>query len=189
MSRSPKSPFLRATHTSATFVTLLVLVELADLVLQTVDPGHSLKGFGIRPHDPAGLVGVAFSPLLHGDWYHLAANAVPLLILLTLLFWDKRYRPVPVLTLIWLVSGLGTWILGRPGTLHIGASSLIYGLVAYLLLSGILMRSWRAFFSALMVGLLFSGIWYGVLPQEGPISWEGHLSGALAGLLAARWTH
>jgi membrane associated rhomboid family serine protease len=135
------------------------------------------------------LIGVALSPLLHGNWIHLAANAVPLLVLLTLLFWDRRYRPGTTLGWIWIVSGLGTWAIGRPGTVHIGASSLVYGLVAYLMVAGVLMRSWRSVFIALAVGLGFSGMWYGLLPQDGPISWEGHLSGAIAGVLAARKIH
>lgn len=189
MGKTGKSSFSRAANTSGSFVALLVFVELADLILQLSHPGASLKGLGIRPHERSGLIGIAFSPLLHGDWYHLAANAIPLLVLVTVLFSDRRYRPSVALTLIWVVSGLGTWYLGRPGTLHIGASSLVYGLVAYLMVSGILMRSWRAFFVALLVGLAFSGIWYGVLPQAGPVSWEGHLSGALAGVIAARWNH
>jgi len=187
MTERHRPPFERASHTSASFVVLLVLVQLADLLLQLSQPGLTLKGFGIRPRETIGLVGVVFSPLLHGDWLHLTANAVPLLVLMTLLFWDRRYRPGNTLALIWLLSGLGTWAIGQPGTLHVGASSLVYGLVAFLTLAGLLMRSWRAFFIALAVGLAFSGIWYGALPQDGPISWEGHLCGAAAGLLAAWW--
>jgi membrane associated rhomboid family serine protease len=185
MTERRRPTFEVASHASASFVFTLVLVQLADVVLQVSHPGMSFKGLGIRPREPIGLVGVAFSPLLHGDWLHLVANAVPLLVLLTLLFWDRRYRARSTLIAIWLLSGLGTWAIGRPGTLHVGASSLVYGLVAYLSLAGLLLRSWRAFFTALAVGLGFSGIWYGALPQDGPISWEGHLCGAVAGLLAA----
>ena len=186
MAKTNTRRFQGAARVGAGFVALLVFVQLADLLLQLKDPGTSLQGFGIRPREPVGLVGVVFAPLLHGNWPHLAANAVPLLVLLTFLFWNPRYHPTAALISIWILSGLGTWCLGRAGTLHIGASSLVYGLVAYLMLSGILLRSWRAFLVALFVGLAFSGIWYGILPQDGPISWEGHLSGAIAGLLAAR---
>jgi len=164
-------------------VGFLVLIEAADQVLRVLGVG-TLDGLGIRPRNPEGLAGVVFSPLLHGSWLHLAANALPLLVLMTLLFWDRRYA----IALIWAVSGLGTWVIGRPGSIHIGASSLIYGLVSYMIVAGLLIRSWRAVVVGLAVGVAFSGIWYGVLPQDGPISWEGHLCGAVAGVIAARWT-
>jgi membrane associated rhomboid family serine protease len=188
MAYSRKATFGSAAATAVNFVAVLILIELADLSFRHFY-GLTLDGFGIRPRELVGLVGVVFSPLLHGNWVHLVANAVPLLVLLTVLFWDRRYRPGSTLGWIWLVSGLGTWAIGRPETVHIGASSLVYGLVAYLMAAGILMRSWRSAFVALAVGLVFSGIWYGALPQEGPISWEGHLCGAVAGVFAARKAH
>jgi hypothetical protein len=99
-------------------------------------------------------------------------------------------------TVIYAVAGgLGTWLIGRDRapdgspTPHIGASSLIFGLVAYLVLAGFLARRWRTFFVALLVFLVFGGIYVGVLPQDGPISWEGHLSGAVAGVVAAVNNH
>lgn len=154
----------------------------------------SLGGFGIVPRTKAGLIGILFSPLLHGNIAHLIANALPLLVLLTLLFWDNRYRPMLTLTLIWLASGLGTWLIGRDTiagepTVHIGASSIIYGLIAYLIASGFWMQSWRAAFIALGVFILYGGAVYGMLPQQGHISWEGHFCGALAGIWAASWNH
>jgi membrane associated rhomboid family serine protease len=189
MAQRRRTTLPQASQASLSFVFLLVFVQLGDLLLQLSQPDMTLKGFGIRPREPLGLIGVAFSPLLHGDWLHLAANAIPLSVLMTLLFWDRRYHPSSTLILIWLLSGLGTWAIGQPGTLHVGASSLVYGLAAYLTLAGLLMRSWRAFFIALVVALTFSGIWYGALPQDGPVSWEGHLCGGVAGLLAAWGRH
>lgn len=183
-----KATFRYAAGTAGNFVAVIALIELADQAFRLFY-GFTLDVFGIHPRTPIGLVGVAFSPLLHANWVHLSANAVPLLVLLTLLYWDHRYRPAATLGWIWVVSGLGTWAIGRPDTVHIGASSLVYGLVAYLIAAGILMRSWRSAFIALTVGLVFSGIWLGALPQDGPISWEGHLSGAVAGVFAARKTH
>jgi len=188
MTLSRKATFRYAATFAGDFVGALVLMELVDLGIR-VFFGITLDVLGIHPREPVGLIGVALSPLLHGGWIHLAANAVPLLVLLTLLCWDRRYRPGTTLGWIWIVSGLGTWAIGRPGTVHIGASSLVYGLVAYLMVAGILMRSWRSAFIALAVGLAFSGMWYGVLPQDGPISWEGHLCGAIAGIFVARKIH
>ena len=180
--RSPT--FRSAANTAFSWVLLLFLIEGADQLLRH-QRGLSLDGLGIMPRTQAGLIGILFSPLLHANWEHLLANALPLLVLLTLLFWDKRYRPLPALTSIWFLSGLGTWAIGRPGTLHVGASSIIFGLVAYLITAGIFLHSWRTAIIALLVLLAFGGIFYGVLPQDGPISWEGHLCGSVAGVAIA----
>ena len=119
---------------------------------------------------------------LHASLAHLTANAVPLFVLTFLLFWDRDYYPRRTLALVWLASGLGTWLVGRPGTVHIGASSIVYGLAAYLVAAGIARRTWRQALVAITVVVLYGGAIYGILPQHGPISWEGHLSGAVAGV-------
>ena len=169
-----------AVPTSATLVGVLFLVGFATMLL----PG--LRNFGIVPRTAPGLIGVVFAPLLHANAAHLLANAFPLFVLLVLLFADRRYRPWPTLAGIWIAAGLGTWLIGRGGTVHLGASSLIYGLATYLVAAGFVLRSWRAAFVAVLVAVLYGGLFYGVLPQNGPISWEGHLSGALAGVLMAQ---
>lgn len=156
-------------------------------LLTQLAPG--LRQFGILPRTAPGLVGIAFSPLLHANGTHLMANALPLLVLLFLLFWDRHYYPARTLALIWVASGAGTWLIGRGGSVHLGASSVIYGLVTYLVAAGFLLRSWRSVLIAVGVLLIYGGIIYGVLPQRGPISWEGHLCGALAGIWAAHLNH
>ena len=168
---------------SAALVGVACLAALVTALL----PG--LRGLGIVPRTLPGLVGIVFAPLLHASATHLLANLLPLFVLLALLFADRGYRPGWTLGFIWVVSGLGTWLIGRGPAVHLGASSIIYGLVAYLVASGLMMRSWRAALVALVVLLLYGGVWYGMLPQRGPVSWEGHLCGALAGLVAARWRH
>ena len=153
-------------------------------LLTLLAPG--LRGFGIWPRTAHGLVGVLFSPLLHADGTHLLANALPLLVLLVLLFWDRNSHPERTLALIWVVSGAGTWLIGRGGAVHLGASSIINGLVTYFVASAFWMRSWRSAIIAIAVFIFYGGLFYGLLPHAGPISWEGHLCGAVAGVYAAR---
>jgi membrane associated rhomboid family serine protease len=188
MARSHFKSFTEAVQISALMVSVLFIVEATDLILQRA-AGRTLGLYGIMPRVVPGLVGIVFSPLLHASVPHLLANALPLFILLVLLFWNRHYHPVITLCSIWFFSGLGTWLIGRGNTVHIGASSIIFGLVAYLIVSGFLMESWRSAFVAIVVLLAFGGIFYGVLPQSGPISWEGHLSGAIAGVWSAKRNH
>jgi membrane associated rhomboid family serine protease len=185
--------FKEAVQASALLVSILFIVEFVDLILQRAS-NSTLAGFGIVPRTVSGLVGIPFSPLLHASPAHLLANALPLFVLLILLFWDRHYYPVVTLASIWFFSGLGTWLIGRGSDdgrpiVHIGASSIIFGLVAYLIVAGFLMKSWRSAIVALFVLIGFGGIFYGAMPHAGPISWEGHLSGALAGVWAAKRNH
>src|SRR6266567_2262117 len=185
--------FKEAVQASALMVSTLFIVEFADLILRH-EQRLGLAAFGIVPRTIPGLAGIAFSPLLHASPAHLLANALPLFVLLVLLFWDRHYYPSLTLASIWFFSGLGTWLIGRGSDggrpiVHIGASSIIFGLVTYLIVAGFLMKSWRSAIVALLVLICFGGIFYGVMPHAGPISWEGHLSGALAGVWSAKRNH
>ena len=170
----------KAVGISATLVGAMFLILGLEIALHI-----NLGGFGIHPRTKIGLIGIAFAPLLHGSVQHLLANALPLFVLLILLLSNSLYRPYSTLTWIWVASGLGTWLIGRGDAVHIGASSVIFGLAAFLIAAGFFLKSWRSAFVAILVFLFYGGIFYGVLPQNGPISWEGHLSGAVAGFWAA----
>src|SRR5207249_5989164 len=193
MAKSQFKTFNGAVQTSALLVSILFLVEAVDMLLRH-EQRLGLAAFGIVPRTIPGLAGIAFSPLLHASTAHLLANALPLFVLLVLLFWDRHYYPSLTLASIWFFSGLGTWLIGRGSDggrpiVHIGASSIIFGLVTYLIVAGFLMKSWRSAIVALFVLIGFGGIFYGVMPHAGPISWEGHLSGAFAGVWAAKRNH
>lgn len=193
MARSQFKTLTGAVQTSALMVSVLFLIEFADLIWQH-ERHRTLAGWGIVPRTVPGLAGILFSPLLHASPAHLLANALPLFVLLVLLFWDRHYYPVLTLSSIWFFSGLGTWLIGRGSdgdrpVVHIGASSIIFGLVTYLIVAGFMMKSWRSALVALAVFICFGGILYGLLPRAGPVSWEGHLSGALAGIWAAKRNH
>lgn len=172
-----------AIEVSSLFVGLMFAVSVLQLFLP-----FDLRVFGIVPRTLWGLAGVLFSPFLHLSFAHLFANALPLLILLVLLFSHREYAPVETLLAVWLGSGFGTWLIGRGGSVHIGASSIIYGLVVYLIAAGWWLRSWRSLIIALVVLIFYGGIFFGILPQRGIVSWEGHLAGAITGLIVA-WRH
>jgi membrane associated rhomboid family serine protease len=162
-------------------VAVLFLIKGIEILLHL-----PLEQFGIIPRTLRGLEGIVFSPLLHGNMHHLLANSVPLFVLLVILLSNPNYHPYRTLTLIWIASGAGTWLIGRGGSIHIGASSIVFGLASFLIVAGFTMKSWRSATIAILVFLFYGGIFYGALPQAGPISWEGHLCGAIAGAWTAR---
>ena len=174
--------------TILTFVALLYLVELIDLLTN-----HSLDGNGIRPQTTDGLWGIIVAPVLHANWQHLMANTIPLLVLGFLMTLAGISRFVWATAIIWILGGFGTWLIGNLGsscgpTDHIGASGLIFGYLAFLLVFGIFVRRVWDFIVGLVVLFLYGGVLLGAMPvlhQCGGVSWQGHLSGAVAGVVAA----
>ncbi|OZM74173.1 rhomboid family intramembrane serine protease [Amycolatopsis antarctica] len=162
------------------FTVLLYLVELVDRIL----PGNFEQG-GIAPRSLSGIDGIAWAPILHGEWSHLVSNTVPVLVFGFLAMAAGIGQWLAVTATIWIVGGLGVWLMAPPGAVHIGASGLAFGWLAYLLVRGIFNRS----IGQLVVAVVLFGIWggmlWGVFPGQPGISWQGHLFGALGGVLAA----
>ena len=157
-------------------------VELVDQLLL----GRSLDRYGIRPHTLQGLWGILFAPFLHGGFGHLIANSGPFVVLGWLVALRGVGRFVAVSLIVIVIGGLGVWLFGPSNTVHIGASGLIFGYLGYLLLSGYFEQKPGSILVAVVVGLLYGGAIWGVLPGQRGISWQGHLFGLLAGVLAAR---
>lgn len=145
----------------------------------------NLWALGIRPGEPIGLAGVIAAPLVHGDWEHLIANTLPLLILGTLLLYSYPRSARWVVPVVWLGSGLGVWFFGMPGSVHAGASGLAHGLMFFLFIIGILRREPRAMAITMAVFFLYGGMVMTIFPREAGISWEAHLFGALPGAVLA----
>jgi len=144
-----------------------------------------LNTLGLVPRTLDGLIGIPLMPWLHGGWGHLLSNTVPLCILLLLLM-SSRTDYLPILVCLIVFGGGLLWCFGREAV-HIGASGLVYGLVAFLIASGFMERKLISMAIALLVGFLYgTTLFFGVLPTAGPnVSWDGHLFGALGGVLAA----
>jgi membrane associated rhomboid family serine protease len=145
-----------------------------------------LSRLGIEPRTLAGLPGIVVAPLLHSGFGHLAANSGPLAILGTVILLQGLEVLGLVTVVCWLVSGLGVWLLGRAGTRHLGASGVVFGYLGYILLRGYFDRSPGAIAAAVVVGLLYGGALWGLLPLQRGKSWVGHGMGFLAGAIVAR---
>lgn len=158
------------------FVGVIWLVYLVDLVLPI-----DLTAYGVVPRTVRGLTGIIAMPFLHASMGHLLSNTIPLTVLLLLLSGSGASSVRIVISLI-LLSGLLLWAFGRNAA-HVGASGLIYALIAYLIVSGLLERRPVPLTISIMVGFLYGGtLFAGILPFNSQhVSWDGHLLGAVAG--------
>lgn len=166
---------------------LLILIALAWLV-EVVDRlffHQALDQLGIMPRTLVGLRGILFAPFLHGSFAHLLANTVPFLILAFLILTRHQRRFAIISLIILAISGLGTWLIAPANTVHIGASGLIFGYFAFLVVNAWFERSLGAVLLALLVIVLYGGLLTGIWPVAGAISWQGHLFGLVGGALAA----
>jgi membrane associated rhomboid family serine protease len=162
-------------------VALAWVLEIGDALI----PGRWLDSHGIQPRTLSGLWGILLAPLLHGGFAHLIANTIPFLTLGFLVILGGIATFVGVSLLVMLLGGLGVWLFAPANTIHIGASGLIFGYIGYLLARGYFERSFGSLAVAVLVGILYGGALWGVLPGQPGISWQGHFFGFLAGVAAA----
>lgn len=139
---------------------------------------------GVYPRKWSGLKGILFSPLIHGDWKHLLDNSGPVLLLSLALNYFYRDISYKIWGLIYLMGGILLWGVGREAY-HIGASGLIYGLAAFLFLSGMIRRVRNLTAISLLIVFWYSGMVWGVLPFDFEVSFEAHACGAVSGLILA----
>jgi membrane associated rhomboid family serine protease len=164
----------------------IVIVLWALELIDTLLLGGRLNRFGIHPRKPRGIFGIFFAPLLHGDLQHLVANTLPLLVMCGLILFRSQQTFVIVTTLVWFASGLGVWLFGGSRTNHIGASGLVFGYLGFLLLQGYFERSLISIGLAVLVGIFYGSLLWGMLPIQRGRSWQSHLFGFFGGGLAAR---
>lgn len=139
----------------------------------------------VTPHTTEGLLGLLTAPLLHGSVAHILANTTALLLLGTLAGTAYPKATLRALPLLWLGSGLGAWLLGVPGSHHLGASGVTHGLGFLVFTLGLMRRDKAAIAAGMIAFFFYGGMLMTVLPHEAGVSWESHLGGALAGILAA----
>lgn len=163
-------------------VALMWVLEVADLIL----PGD-WDLLGIWPRDPDRLYGVALSPMLHGGFGHLMANTIPVLVLGCLVALGGRRRFCAVTAIVALGGGLLVWLAAPTGTVTIGASGLVFGYLAYLVVNGVRTRRLWDIVAGVVAFLLYGSGLGAMLPWAVPngVSWQAHLAGALAGGVAA----
>ena len=155
---------------------LLWIILIFDFIIPI-----DFNKFGIIPRDTGGLKGILFAPFLHLNWSHLLSNSMPLVVLLSGLFWLYNKVAIRVLIFSTLIGGGLVWILGREA-FHIGASGVIFSLVAFFIASGIFKRDFKAILLAIFVFFMYGGVVWGIFPTQSGVSWEGHLFGFITGI-------
>jgi membrane associated rhomboid family serine protease len=172
-SERARENFRLATKLSIGFVAVLWLIALLGWDLE-------LQRFGVRPRQWIGLPGILTAPLLHAGIVHLIANTLPLLVLGTTMLHLYPTAAFRVLSAVYLGPGILVWLFARDGN-HVGASGLVYGLVAYIFVAGVIRRDRRAIAASLLVAFMYGAAVWGVLPFQEGVSWETHLAAALIG--------
>ena len=170
--------------TAASLTVGFLAVEWIIHIINFLFFGSELGQYGIHPLDFNGIWGIFTAPLLHANFEHLIGNSLPGAVFCFLIGLSGRKAWWEVTIIVVLIAGVGTWLLGGPGTSHIGASGVVYGWLAYLIVRGIFNRSLSQFLVGLGLGFAYSGLIWGVLPIYEGVSWQGHLFGAIGGIVA-----
>ncbi len=161
------------------FVAILWLVKGVEIISD-----GDFSAYGLYPLDIKGLRGILFAPFIHGNWEHLVNNSIPLFILCLTLFYFYSEISYKVFFLIFFIHNFWLWFFAREAY-HIGASGIIYGLGAFLFVSGIIRKNSHLLAISMLVAFLYGSMVWGIFPLEEGISWEGHLTGMAAGIILA----
>ena len=157
------------------FLVIIWLIKFAETIL-----GTAFTNLGMHPRHADGLIGILTSPLIHGDFKHLIGNSTSFFVLSTALFFFYREMAYRIFIINYFLAGILLWLGGRP-VWHIGASGIIYGMAAFLFLSGLFRKDIRLLTISLIVIFLYGSLFWGLFPIEEGISWDGHLMGAVSG--------
>ena len=170
---------LKSLKFSAIILIIIWSVKLFEIVFD-----YDFTEYGVLPRKFNGLIGILFSPLIHSDVNHLLSNSLPVIILCLLIFNFYSQIAKKILIYLYFISGLWLWCIGRE-SFHIGASGLIYAMASFLFFSGILRKNSQLSAVALLVIFIYGGLFWGLFPIHKNVSWEGHLTGFIAGILVS----
>ena len=159
----------------------LIILELAN---QTCNHAIS-EMLGLRPRSIQGLFGIFTSHFLHGDFTHLLTNLIPFLTLASIVLIRSQRDFFWATGSIMLGGGIGTWLVGQTGSIHVGCSGLVFGYLGFLFTLGIIERSITSILSAVGVAVLYRSLLWGLLPFQKGISWEMHTFGFMGGVWSA----
>ncbi|MBN4072943.1 rhomboid family intramembrane serine protease [Crocinitomix catalasitica] len=167
-------------------ISLMIIALMWAVFILDYNLDLDLYKYGVHPMHADGLIGILASPFIHSteDFGHILNNTTPMLVLSWMLFYHYREIATKTLVLIYLAGGVGVWFLAGKGY-HIGMSGVIYGLAGFLVLSGFLRKNMRIAAISLVVVFLYGSMIWGIFPIKVQMSWEGHLMGLMAGVLAA----
>ena len=158
-SERARTNFRLAARIALGFVALIWLIEVLNWALD-LDLGR----FGVRPREFAGLPGILLAPLLHGGFAHLSTNSLPLLVLGTGMLYLYPNSALKVIPAVYLGPGIAVWLFAKASSVHVGASGLVYGLVSYIFVAGVIRRDRRAIAASLLIAFLYGSLVWGVLP-------------------------
>lgn len=174
-----KRSFIRA----ARWPLYILFVMWAMEILKHIT-GLQFTSCGILPRYITGLKGVITSPLIHGSYGHLLNNSIPFFIGATLIIYFYQKISFAIIIMIWILTGILVWIFAKPA-FHIGASGVVYGMISFIFWAGVFNRDRQSIVLSLIILFLYSGMFYGVLPNQPGVSWESHLLGGFVGILTA----
>ena len=163
---------------------VIILIIIWSVKIFEIVFDYDFTEYGVLPRKFNGLIGILFSPLIHSDVNHLLSNSLPVIILCLLIFNFYSQIAKKILIYLYFISGLWLWCIGRE-SFHIGASGLIYAMASFLFFSGILRKNSQLSAVALLVIFIYGGLFWGLFPIHKNVSWEGHLTGFIAGILVA----
>lgn len=173
---SEKKKFLEGIFFPFFFICVLWAIKLYEY-----ESNYDLSFLGVYPRSWVTLPCIFTAPLIHGNFFHLISNTLPLLILGITVFYFYHKIAFEVFFWIYFLSGLWVWVSAFDDAYHIGASGLVYGFVSFLFFSGLFRKDKRALMLSIIVAFVYGGMFWGIFPFYEGISWEYHFFGALSG--------
>lgn len=174
-----KAKFRISIIISSSFLVLIWLIKIFEEFTKI-----DLSKLGVFPNKISGLIGILTAPLIHADFSHLASNSITLFVLMIFLFYAYTNSSIKVFLFVYFFSNVLVWFFGR-SAYHIGASGLIYGILAFLFFVGLFRRDPASIGLSLLVTFMYGGLIWGIFPTDPKISFEAHISGAIIGVLCA----